>query len=452
MTDSEALTPAVAPASTLLDALRDRTFRSLRHPNYRRYFFGQIVSFTGSWMQSAALMWLIYDLTADPLWPPLMLVAQVGPTLLLGTWGGNLADRLPKRRLILATQFGFLLTALMLAAVTGTGFATPGLLLAIQLLNGVLQSADLPARLSFAPDLVPRSDLINAVSLNSMLFNSARAVGPALAGGAFLLAGAASSAGLAGDIRTTQLGAVGCFLFNAASYVAVLVALNRITVDGRGQPSPAGQSVWAGFRLAWASPQVRGLLLLSGALCVFAWPALTLFPAFTKTVLGHSEKEYSVLVSSLGVGALLSALTTATFGTSARRGALLVGGAALATAGLVGLASSATLPPALLSTATLGYGLVLYLSTGQSALQLDSTAATRGRVMALWAMMLSASAPLGHLAAGFAAQSVPVPHVFAALAVGAAAVTLTLFGCLRGGLFAPKSAAVGATATTCPGA
>jgi len=448
--ESDTLTPAVAPRPTLLDVLRDRTFRSLRHPDYRRYFFGQIVSFTGSWMQSAALIWLVYDLTADPLWPPLMLVAQVGPTLLLGTWGGNLADRLPKRRLIVATQSGFLATALLFAAVTASGFATPGLLLAIQLLNGVLQSADLPARLSFAPDLVPRSDLINAVSLNSMLFNSARAVGPALAGGAFLLADAASSSGISGGLRPTLLGAVGCFLFNAVSYVAVLVALNRITVDGQGQPRPAGQSVWEGFRVAWASPQVRRLLLLSGGLCVFAWPALTLFPAFTKTVLGHSEKEYSVLVSSLGVGALLSALTTATFGTAARRGWLLVGGAALATAGLAGLAASPSLAPALLSTAALGYGLVLYLSTGQSALQLDSTAETRGRVMALWAMMLSASAPLGHLAAGLAAQRVPVPHVFAALAAGAAVVTLTLFGLLRGSLFAARPTAVGATGAAYP--
>ena len=448
--ESDLTTPALAPDRSLLGTLRGRTFRSLRHPDYRRYFFGQIVSFTGSWMQSAALMWLIYDLTADPLWPPLMLVAQVGPTLLLGTWGGDLADRLPKRRLIVATQFGFLVTALTFAAVTATGQATPWALLAIQLLNGVLQSADLPARLSFAPDLVPRADLINAVSLNSMVFNSARAVGPALAGGAFLLADAASSAGLTGGLRPTLVGAVGCFLFNAASYVAVLVALNRITADGRGLPRPAGQSVWEGFRVAWASPQVRGLLLLSGALCVFAWPALTLFPAFTKTVLGHSEKEYSVLVSSLGVGALLSALTTATFGTSARRGAFLVGGAALATVGLAGLAASASLPPALLSTAALGYGLVLYLSTGQSALQLDSTAATRGRVMALWAMMLSASAPVGHLAAGFAAQRVPVPHVFAALAAGSAAVTLTLFGFLRGTLFGPRPAAVVGTATASP--
>ena len=162
--ESETFTPSMTPAHlpgrrpgrSVLGVLRDRTFRSLRHPDYRRYFFGQIVSFTGSWMQSAALMWLIYDLTADPLWPPLMLVAQVGPTLLLGTWGGTLADRLPKRRLIMATQFGFLVTALVLAGVTVAGLASPWVLLAIQLLNGVLQSADLPARLSFAPDLVPR--------------------------------------------------------------------------------------------------------------------------------------------------------------------------------------------------------------------------------------------------------------------------------------------------------
>jgi MFS family permease len=436
----ETLTPSMPPVAvpgprrrgvfSVLNALRHRTFRSLRHADYRRYFFGQVVSFTGSWMQNAALMWLIYDLTANPLWPPLLLVAQVGPTLVLGTWGGNLADRLPKRRVIMATQTGFLVTALLLAVVTVAGLVSPWLLFAIQLVNGLIQSADLPARLAFAPDLVPREDLINAVSLNSMLFNSARAVGPALAGGAFLLAAAASDAGFAPRLTPTLLGAVGCFLFNAVTYAAVLVALSRITRDGRGVRS-GQQSAWEGFRLAWASPPVRRLLGLSGLLCVFAWPALTLFPAYTRTVLGHSEREYSVLVSALGLGALAAALTTATFGSAERRGKLLVTGAGLSTVGLGGLAVAVHLPLALFSASTLGFGLVLFLTTGQATLQLDSTEATRGRMMALWAMMLSASAPVGHLAAGAAAQHYPVAAVLAALALGAACVTLLLVATSR---------------------
>ena len=166
----------------LFAALRDTTFRSLRHRNYRRYFFGQAVSFTGSWMQSAALMWLLYDRTGDPRWPSWILVAQVGPTLLLGTWGGGLADRYPKRRLIFATQAAFLVHAIVLTLLVATHLATPLLILGLMVVSGVIQAIDLPARLAFVTDLVPKEDLINAVGLNSPVFNSARMIGPAAAG------------------------------------------------------------------------------------------------------------------------------------------------------------------------------------------------------------------------------------------------------------------------------
>jgi len=183
----------------------------------------------------------------------------------------------------------------------------------------------------------------------------------------------------------------------------------------------------AGFRLAWRTPFVRNLLFTSGALCVFAWPALTLFPAYTKLVLNHAEKEYSLLVSALGLGALAAALTAATFSTPARRFRFLRGGALGATLGLAGLAMSGTIAAALASASLLGFGLILYLSTGQSALQLSATDESRGRMMALWAMMLSASAPLGHLLAGRAAQSLPIDAVLAVMAGGAGCVTFMLW-------------------------
>src|SRR5437773_4948265 len=162
--------------------LLGRTFRSLRHRNYSLYFIGQVVSFTGSWMQSTALMWLVYALTNDPLWPPLMLVAAVGPTLVLGPLGGSLADRYSKKRLIFATQSAFLASAAVLSLVVASDLADPLLLLLLQFLNGLVQAIDLPARLAFVPELIPREDLINAVGLNSLTFNVARALGPALAG------------------------------------------------------------------------------------------------------------------------------------------------------------------------------------------------------------------------------------------------------------------------------
>ncbi|HUR54383.1 MAG TPA: MFS transporter, partial [Gemmataceae bacterium] len=179
---------ATGTSRGIWSALRDTTFRSLRHRDYRLYFLGQIVSFTGTWMQSAALMWLMYDRTGDPRWPSWLLVAQVGPTLLFGPLGGALADRVPKRDLVIRTQTAFLANAVLLGFVVALDLGVPWLILVLVAANGVIQAIDLPARLAFVPDLVPREDLVNAVGLNSLLFNAARAVGPAVAGLLFVIA------------------------------------------------------------------------------------------------------------------------------------------------------------------------------------------------------------------------------------------------------------------------
>jgi MFS family permease len=409
----------------LLHALRETTFRSLRHRDYRLYFAGQFVSFTGSWMQSAALMWLMFDRTGDPRWPSWLLVAQVGPTVLLGPWGGHLADRRSKRALIFATQFCFLVNAVLLAALVGFDLAPAWLILTLQAMSGVVQAVDLPARLAFLPDLVPKEDLINAVGLNSLLFNSARAIGPAVAGGLFLLAGAFATGRAA-----VHLGAVGCFAVNAASFVAVLFALRAVTATGAAAHHPH-HSAWDGFRYLAENPRYGGLVLLTLALCVFGWPVLTVLPAYTRTGLALNEQAYSLLVSAMGGGALVAALATATFGNPQRRAVALVVGAGFTAAGIGSLARADALPPAAACVAATGFGLILFLSTGQSALQLAVPDARRGRVMALWAMTLSASAPLGHLLAGEAVARYGVRPTLWAMAVGAGAVAAGLAGVVR---------------------
>ena len=423
----------------LLAALRQTTFRSLRHPNYRRYFYGQIVSFTGSWMQSAALMWLMFDRTGDPRWPSWLLVAQVGPTLLLGTWGGHLADRVAKRRLVMATQAAFLVNAALLTVLVAAGLAVPALVLALQVVGGVVQAIDLPARLAFVPDLVPRDDLINAVGLNSLLFNSARAVGPAVAGVLFLAAGEVVPLLPAGANPVT-LGAVGCFGLNAVSFLAVLLALRGIRVEPRTTVEINGpRSALDGVRYLRARPVLGGVVCCTLVLCVFGWPVLTLLPAYTRQVLGLAEKSYSVLVSSLGAGALVAALATATFGSSGRRAAFLVLGAAATAAGLFGLAAAGDLAAAAGCCACVGFGLILFLSTGQSTLQLAVPDDVRGRVMAVWAMTLSASAPIGHLLAGEAVTEFGVSRVLLGMAAGTAAVAAGLAALVTGrGLGKPR--------------
>ncbi len=421
--EREATLPIDSPTPRgLRAALRNTTFRSLRHRNYRRYFFGQIVSFTGTWMQSAALMWLMYDLTGDPRWPSWLLVAQVGPTILLGTFGGGLADRYPKRRLILCTQAAFLCNAIILTFLAATGAAVPMLVLALMMVSGVVQAIDLPARLAFVPDLVPKEDLINAVGLNSLLFNSARAVGPALSGLMFLAAELMLPLFPAGT-DSVAVGAVACFAFNSVSFVAVLLALRGITVTGDATAGRSGEpaSAWDGFRYLGANPLLGGLVMLTLVICVFGWPLITLLPVFTRLELQRNEKIYSLLVSMVGTGALFAAFATATFGNAARRGSFLVAGASACAIGLflVSQAHSAWL--AAIGCAIAGFGLILYLATGQSTLQLAVPDAKRGRVMALWAITLSASAPLGHLMAGQAVTAFGVRPVLLGMAAGVAA-------------------------------
>src|SRR5207245_4709030 len=220
--DSESGPVLQSPASRPYGGLR-ATFRSLRHRNYRLYFFGQMVSLTGTWMQNAALVWLAFRLTDESKWAALVSAAQILPTFFFGAWGGALADRWPKRSLIFLTQSAFLVLALLLAGLTFAQVITPWQLLLVNAASGLVQALDLPARLAFVMDMAGREDLMNAVALNSLLFNVARVVGPGISG--FLMRWLAPEA---------------CFLTNALSYAAVLWALARMDITGSvhlAQPS-----------------------------------------------------------------------------------------------------------------------------------------------------------------------------------------------------------------------
>jgi len=235
----------------------------------------------------------------------------------------------------------------------------------------------------------------------------------------FLLAGKVSA-------NPVEFGATCCFAFNSVSFVAVIVALQGIRVPGESSrdPNRAAGSAWDGVRYLVANRRLGGLVLLTLVFCIFAWPTLTLFPAYTRERLHRAEETYSFLVSSLGAGALCAALTTATFGRAERRRRFLVLGAGITAFGIGGLAAVDHLPAAVPCAAAVGFGLILFLSTGQSTLQLAVPDGTRGRVLALWAMTLSASAPLGHLLAGQAAGAFGIEPVLIAMAAGTGAIAL----------------------------
>ncbi len=401
------------------DSARQNTFRALRHRDYRLYFFGQLVSVIGSWMQTTALTWLAYELTSKSTWAAVITAAQLLPVFFLAPWGGILADRLPKRWLIFSTQTVYMVLALLLAGLVFAGVAGPWTLLWISLGSGLVTALDLPARLAFVNDMAGREDLMNAVALNSLLFNVARLLGPVMAG--FLLQ--FSSPGM-------------CFLANGVSFLAVLWALASMDVEGQARSAPGRTrrrtlvQVLEGFRYLAPRPGLICLVLAATVLCLVAWPMTVLLPAFSTDVLGQKADGYSVLLSAMGLGALVSALTVATFGSLARRRGFLAGGVTVLMASLVGLSLAHSLAWASLCCALTGFGLIMFFVTGQSVLQLSADDSNRGRVMAVWAMVQNGALPLGSWLAGAAADAWGVPDVLRIGGIGCATGVLLILALL----------------------
>jgi MFS family permease len=419
-TEEDLIPPSTAPAGALV---LSTTFRSLRHRNYRLYFFGQLVSLVGTWMQNTALSWLAFEITGKSKWPAFITAAQILPTFLLGPWGGALADRWPKRPLIFWMQSAFLVLALLLAWLVLHGAVRPWQLLVVTLATGLVTAIDLPARLSFVMDMVGRDDLTNAVALNSLLFNSARAFGSLLAGWLMI-----------------QLGAGECFLVNAVSYLAVLLALSKMDISGApANPRPRtsvgsspglGHALFEGFRYLAARRDLVFLILLAGSTAFWGWPFLALLPALA-TQFGYHAQGTAWLFSGVGVGALAAALTVATFGEPKRSWTFITMGVVLVTTALLGLSMSGDIFLAVCFSGLIGFGLILFLATSQSVFQLSSEEHNRGRIMAIWAMVLSGAVPLGNFLAGPAADEWGLSPVLAFLGLACGLVPLGLLWMLR---------------------
>jgi MFS family permease len=423
-------TPETGPATPIPLPGLAATFRSLRHRNYRLYFFGQLISLVGTWMQTTALMWLVYRISGKSMWPALITVVQILPTLILGPWGGALADRWAKRPLIFWTQSAFLVLAVVLAVLVLFGSAEPWQLLVVTAATGVVTAVDLPARLSFVMDMVGREDLINAVALNSLLFNAARAIGPMLAGWLIVVMGPGQ-----------------CFLVNAVSYVAVLWALASMDISGAPRAGNLGLSpkrggetsaLLEGFRYLASKPALIFLILLAGSTALFGWPYQALLPALAHGLEvakggrpGGPETGYGWMLSGTGAGALAAALTVAAFGSASRNRTFIASGVAIVTASLLGLSQADDLFLAVGFSALIGYGLILFLATSQSVFQLSSEEHNRGRVMAIWAMVLSGAVPLGNLLGGPAADHWGVSPVLTALGIACGVVALGLLMIFR---------------------
>jgi MFS family permease len=362
-----------------LRGLGARTFRSLRIRNYRLFFFGQLVSVTGTWMQTVAQSWLVLSMTQSGLDLGITVALQFLPMLLFGMWGGLLADRSDKRRLLLGTQVASGVLAGILWALVATGSVELWMVYVLAFLLGVVTMIDMPTRQSFVIEMVGPDEVPNAVGLNSAMFNTGRLLGPAAAG-----------------VMIASLGIAPAFLANALSYIAVVAALLAMRPDELFRREPAERKrgeVRAGLRYVWDNPTLRSTLFLVSVLGLFGFNFVVVLPLLARFTFGGGAGLYGVFTSAMAGGSLAGALYAASRVEPTRR--LLVG-SALAFGILTLLAAAA--PNAVIAGVLLtavGLAVMLFLATANTTLQLNSEPAMRGRVMALYGLVFLGSTPVG---------------------------------------------------------
>lgn len=361
-----------------------------RHRNYRRFWIGYTVSLIGTWMRNVAQGWLALELTNDAFM--VGLVGAVGnlPVLLFSLFGGVLADRYSKIRIVRVTQTLLLLEAALMWWFTWSGLITVPRLLALATFAGIVSAFDVPARQSLQIELVGKEDLLDAIALNSSGFNLARIVGPAIA--AFVIA----HAGLAW-----------CFGINAVSYFAVLIGLLMIKVPetpARRKPSSPLRDVWRALVYMSRKREVSALMRLVAVFSVFGVPYLVLMPVLARDVLHTDASGYGFLLTCVGVGAIAAALALATFGRRIPHGRLLQRAAYAFSILLIGLAlsSSVWLSAALL--VTVGFTMILNNAVANTLLQTLVPDSFRGRVMAAYALVFIGFSPIGQLLGGMVAS------------------------------------------------
>jgi MFS family permease len=383
------------------------TFSSLRHRNFRLFFSGQLISLIGTWMQNTAQGWLVYELTHSKVL--LGVVAAVGsaPMMLFSIWGGSVADRHPKRQILLWTQSGMMVFAFIFADLVWSGRIQPWHILVLAALGGLAMAFDMPARQAFMVEMTSREDLINAISLNSSIVNGARVIGPSVAG-----------------VLMAKVGMTACFLLNGLSFLAVIAGLWLMRLPAFVPPARANSN-WEhaveGFGYVWHHARMRTILILFAIVGIFGWSYAVLMPAFASDVLRVGQTQYGALLSANGIGALLGALTVATFGTRINRRFLVLGGLGVFSAMLLLLALVPNYYLALLFLGLGGWGMLLFFATTNTLLQTSASDEMRGRVMGIWALIFGGMTPIGGLVAGTLAHYFGVP---AAMSVGAAVCAL----------------------------
>jgi MFS family permease len=385
-------------------------FGALSHRNFRLFFIGQGISLVGTWMQNVGEGWLILTLTNSPFYVGLTAALSSLGVLLFSLYAGVIADRTDKRRFIILMQIAFMLEAFAVAILVFLHIVTVWQVLVLATLLGIASAFDIPMRQSFIVEMVGKDDLMNAIALNSSLFNAARVVGPAIAG--FLI------------------GAVGiawCYFLNGLSYIAVIAGLLMMRLPPVTLP-PKTTSAWMGFRevLVYlrSDRRLRVLMILTATLSVFGFPYISMMPVFTREVLHRGATGYGALTSSVGIGAVIGALGVALASSRIRaRGRLmLVGGTAFGIL-LILFSASRSLALAMVLLALAGCAMIVNNSLTNTLIQTAAPDHLRGRVMGFYSFVFVGMAPFGAFLFGLVAEHVGAPI---AIAAGGTVVVLAM--------------------------
>jgi len=376
---------------TMLAGLRTIS-RTLAHPNFGTYVAGNSVSLIGTWMQRIGVGWLAWELSHSGAVLGLVAFADLFPTVVIGPFGGALADRVDRLRMIKIAQSLIMAQSLVLFVLTATGLITVPLLLALVLFSGVVIGFNQPARLALVPSLVPRRDLATAVAINSIVFNSARFIGPALAG-----------------LVIVGLGIAAVFALNALSFLVFLFALSRLHLTPLGLPSQTTSvldAVGEGLRYTLGHRGIGPILLLHAILAVSARPFVELLPGFAADVFARGAPGLAILSSTVGIGAIVGGFWLAQRSAPASLTQVVLISSLLHALATLGFALSTWFPAAIACVALAGFAMVVAGTGTQTLMQTAVDESMRGRVLSLFGLIFRGGPALGALAMGFASELV----------------------------------------------
>jgi len=390
--------------------------RALRNPNFRLFWSGNFLSNIGTWMQNVAQGWLVLSLTGSAFWLGVVGFAGSIPFLIFTLFGGVVADRVNKRRLLLVTQSAMMILAFALAALAWLKIITVWEVVVLAFLNGMAMAMNAPSYQALVPRLVKREDLTNAIALNSAQFNMSRILGPTLGGYAMALVGVA-----------------GNFFLNGVSFLAVLWALTRIKYPEQEPSHYPGlfSSLREGFAYVRGNSQLRVLVWMTAWASFFGIPFLTFIPYFARIELHVDETGLGWLMAASGLGAVLGAVTVAALGQVRHRGTVVTFGGVVFFSAIIGFCYSHSFGLSQCLLLVEGYSGILMISSFNVAIQHLASDQMRGRVMSIYATGFLGLPPLGSLLAGEMSRHIPTPHALAAMAAAAATIFVGTFAVSR---------------------